>query len=182
MPRIDEFVAPPTMREPDKWLAVLRIVVGLWFLKSILTKITIALAWGVLPVPAASDRWITTMPRLITQYAAANPFPSYRSFLLSTVVPHARLFATLTGIGEVVIGIGLTFGLFTVLTAAIGLVQVVFYGLAVQHMSPGQQGFHILLFVCMVAFIAARAGRTWGADGSLRGRHARSALGRLRLG
>lgn len=182
MPTTDEFVSPQTMRAPDKWLAVLRIVVGLWFLKSILTKITIALAWGVLPVPAASDRWITTMPRLLAKYAAANPFTSYRSFLLGTVVPHATLFATLTGIGEVVVGIGLTFGLFTVLAAAIGLVQVVFYGLAVQHTTPGQQGFHLLLFVCMVAFIAARAGRTWGVDGWLRGRHARSALGRLPLG
>lgn len=182
MPRTNGVASQQTMLSPDKWLAVLRIVVGFWFVKSVLTKITIALAWGVLPVPAASDRRITTMPRLIMKYAAANPFSSYRFFLLGTVVPHARLFATLTGLGEVVIGIGLTFGLFTVLASAIGLVQVVFYGLAVQHTSPGQQGFHILLFVCMVAFMAARAGRKWGVDGWLRARRSTSALARLPLG
>ena len=38
------------------------------------------------------------------------------------------------------------------------------YGLATQWMSPGQQGFHIVLFALMLAFFFARAGRTWGLD------------------
>lgn len=171
-----------TMRAPDRWLAVLRIVVGLWFFKSIFTKFAIVLAWGVLPVPATTGRWIATMPRLIAKYAAGNPFPAYKAFLLGTVVPHARLFATLTGLGEVAIGIGLTFGFLTVLAAILGLIQVIFYGFAVQHTSPGQQGFHILLFACMIAFLVARAGRTWGVDGWLRRNRPHSLLSRLPLG
>ena len=41
-----------------EWLAVLRIAVGLYFAKAVITKLTIVLAGGVVPVPAVSDRWL----------------------------------------------------------------------------------------------------------------------------
>ena len=41
------------------------------------------------------------------------------------------------------------------------------YGLATQWMSPGQQGFHFVLFVLMLAFFFSRAGRIWGLDGRI---------------
>jgi uncharacterized membrane protein YphA (DoxX/SURF4 family) len=153
----------PQMRHPDRWLAALRIVVGLWFLKAILTKLTVTLAWGVLPVPVASDRWIAVMPKLIAQYAAEHPIPAYRAFLLDVVAPN-EVFAHLTALGEVAVGLSLTLGLLTEVGAFFGLLQVVFYGLAVQHTSPGQQGFHVLLATSMLAFLFARAGRVWGVD------------------
>jgi hypothetical protein len=31
-------------------------------------------------------------------------------------------------------------------------------------MSPGQQGFHLVLSFLMLTFFFARAGRTWGLD------------------
>ena len=152
------------MRHPDRWLALLRITVGLWFLKGVVTKLAITVVAGVLPVPVASERWIETMPRLIARYAAENPFPVYKAFLLDTVVSNPA-FAHLTALGEVAIGLALALGLFTEVGAAFGALQVVFYGLAVQHMSPGQQGFHVMLFAMMVACLFAHAGRTWGLDG-----------------
>ena len=151
------------MRHPERWLAVLRLTVGLWFLKSLFTKVTIALVAGIIPVPVASERWITTMPKLIARYAAENPFPAYKAFLLGTVVPN-QAYAHLTALGEAAIGISLTLGLFTEIGAAFGALQVVMYGLAVQHMSSGQQGFHVMLFAMMIAFLFAHAGRTWGVD------------------
>jgi len=169
--------SPPVQaspRYPDRWLAVLRITVGVWFLKSILTKVSVALVGGFLPVPVASARWIETMPTLIARYAADNPFPAYRGFLLGTVAPH-QAFAHLTALGEVAVGLSLVLGLFTEVGAAAGALQVIFYGLAVQHMSPGQQGFHVMLLAMMLAFLFARAGRTWGLDGWLARR--RSDLG-----
>lgn len=157
------------MIHPARWLAVLRIVVGLWFLKSLFTKLTIGLAWGFLPVPMATSRWIHVMPKLLTNYAAENPFPAYKSFLENTVIPNPA-FAHLTAVAEVAVGIALTFGILTVLGAFFGAIQVVFYGLAVQHMSSGQQGFHVMLFSMMIAFLFARAGRVWGVDGWIRRR------------
>ena len=44
------------------------------------------------------------------------------------------------------------------------MLQVIFYGLAVQHMSSGQQGFHVMLFAMMIAFLYTHAGRCFGLD------------------
>jgi len=175
--RVDE-----RMRFPERGLAVLRIVTGLWFLKGILTKLGLVLVGGFLPLPAASDRWVATMPRLLTRYAEGNPIEGYKHFLLDTVIPQSHLFANLTAFGEVAVGVGLTFGLLTVLASLVGLSLVIAYGLATFWQSPNQQGFHIVLFACMLVFMAARAGRYWGLDGWLRSRHPRSWLARLPLG
>ena len=163
------------MSHPERWLAVLRLTVGLWFLKSLFTKLTVGLVAGFLPVPMASDRWIATMPKLIARYAADNPFPAYRSFLLDTVAS-SHAFAHLTAIGEAAVGISLTLGLLTELGAVFGALQVIMYGLAVQHMSSGQQGFHVMLLAMMIAFLFAHAGRTGGADGWLSGRWKRQSI------
>ena len=48
--------APVTMSHPAEWLAVLRIAVGLYFVKSLVTKMTLVMLGGVLPVPAVSQR------------------------------------------------------------------------------------------------------------------------------
>lgn len=157
------------MRHSQQWLAILRLTVGLWFLKSLFTKLTVGFVAGFIPVPMASDRWIEVMPKLIARYAAENPFPLYKSFLLDTVIPN-QAFAHLTAIGEAAIGISLTLGLLTELGAVFGALQVIMYGLAVQHMSSGQQGFHVMLFAMMIAFLFSHAGRTWGLDAWLANR------------
>jgi thiosulfate dehydrogenase [quinone] large subunit len=167
---IPESATVPGMRWPDRGLAALRIVVGLWFVKSFVTKLGLVWLGGVIPVPGANGRWIATMPRLLARYAEGNPIGFYRQFLLDTVVPHGTPFAHLTAVGETAVGIGLTFGLLTVLASLIGLTLVTAYGLANFWQGPSQQGFHLLLFACLVVFIAVRAGRCWGLDGWLLGR------------
>jgi hypothetical protein len=84
------------MHYAERGLAVLRIVTGLWFLKGILTKIGLVYVGGFLPLPAASNRWVTTMPKLLTRYADGNPIDGYKQFLVDTVIPHAHLFANVT--------------------------------------------------------------------------------------
>ena len=147
------------------WLAVLRIAVGLYFAKAVITKLTIVLAGGVVPVPAVSDRWLATMPKIVEKQAVGNPIGFYKNFLEQTVLTHSSLFAHLTAWGESVAGLGLTLGLFTGLASLVGLSLVINYGLATQWMSSGQQGFHLLLFTLMLAFFFSRAGRRWGLDG-----------------
>jgi uncharacterized membrane protein YphA (DoxX/SURF4 family) len=174
---------PPTvtMSHPAEWLAVLRIVVGLYFVKSLVTKMTLVLLGGVLPIPAVSARWLEVMPKIVTRQASENPIAFYKHFLESTVLTNSNFFAQLTAWGETVVGIGLTLGLLTGLASLIGIVLVINYGLATQWMSPGQQGFHLVLFFLMLAFFFARAGRTWGVDGRLARRWPRSFLARQPL-
>ena len=174
---------PPTvtMSHPAEWLAVLRIVVGLYFVKSLVTKMSFVMLGGVLPIPAVSPRWLEVMPKIVTKQASENPIAFYKHFLEGTVLTNSNLFAQLTAWGETVVGIGLTLGLLTGLASVIGLILVINYGLATQWMSPGQQGFHYVLFFLMVAFFFARAGRTWGVDGWLARRSPRSFFARRPL-
>jgi thiosulfate dehydrogenase [quinone] large subunit len=152
------------MTRPAQWLALLRIVVGLYFVKSLITKMSIVTIGGFLPVPIVSERWLTVMPKIVARQASDNPLTFYKQFLEGTVLTHSSVFAQLTAWGETVVGLGLTLGLLTGIASLVGLLLVTNYGLATQWMSPGQQGFHLVLFFLMLAFFFARAGRTWGLD------------------
>jgi thiosulfate dehydrogenase (quinone) large subunit len=152
---------------PQTCIALLRLVVGVWFIKAVWTKLTLAYLGGVIPYPAVSPRFLAFHPKRVAEFAADNPVEWYKAFLQNTVLPHAALFATLQTYGEVVVGLGLILGLFTRLTAVIGLVLALNYGLATQWMTFGQQGFHLLLITSMVIFLVAGAGRTWGLDAVL---------------
>src|SRR5919197_2055336 len=155
------------MKVPQIWLAVLRIVVGAWFLKAVWTKLTVELAWGVVPYLAVSPRFLGFQPKRVAEFANGNPVTWYKQFLEDTVLPHAQLFANLQAYGEVAVGIALLLGFCVGLTALIGLFLTLNYGLATQWMSFGQQGFHLLLITSMIIFLGARAGRVWGLDGLL---------------
>ena len=155
------------MRAPERWLAVLRIVVGIWFVKSVATKLSWSLAAGLIPVPVASPRWIAFLPRRLQEYAEGNPLDWYAGFLVDVAIPNATVFAHLTAFGEAAVGIGLTLGLLTGPASAIGLLLVVNYFLANFWMGAAQQGFHLLLLAALLAFLGARAGRVWGVDGWL---------------
>jgi uncharacterized membrane protein YphA (DoxX/SURF4 family) len=152
------------MSHSDRWLAFLRIVVGLYFAKSVITKLGIVMVGGVLPLPGASERWISTLPKIVAKQAADNPILFYKHFLENTVLTHPETFAHLTAWGETIAGVGLTLGLLTGIASLVGLVLVINYGLATQWMSPGQLGFHIMLTAMIIAFFFARAGRRWGLD------------------
>jgi len=169
---------PVTMAHPARWLAVIRIVIGLYFGKAMVTKMTISMAGGFLPFPAVQDRWISVMPMIVANQAAGNPIRFYKDFLEGTVLAHSSLFAHLTAWGEVVVGVGLTLGLLSGVASLTGLVLVINYGLATQWMSPGQQGFHLVLVALMATFFLARAGRTWGLDARLATRNPESILAR----
>jgi uncharacterized membrane protein YphA (DoxX/SURF4 family) len=169
---------PVTMSHPTQWLAVIRIVIGLYFAKAMWTKMTIVLVGGVLPLPAVQDRWISVMPTIVAKQAAGNPLLFYKHFLEETVLTHSDLFAHLTAWGEVITGVGLTLGLLTGIASLVGMALVINYGLATQWMSPGQQGFHLVLFTLMVAFFFSRAGRTWGLDAWIATRKPKSPLAR----
>jgi uncharacterized membrane protein YphA (DoxX/SURF4 family) len=170
--------AAVAMSHPAEWLAVLRIVVGLYFVKSLITKMSVVLLGGVLPIPAVSERWLSVMPKIVAKQASENPLSFYKQFLEGTVLQHSNVFAQLTAWGETVVGIGLTLGFLTGLASIVGLLLVINYGLATQWMSPGQQGFHLVLFFLMLTFFFARTGRRWGLDAWLARRRPGSLLSR----
>ena len=160
--------AVPERAAAGRGLALIRIIVGLWFAKALWTKLL--LVGGVMPVPLASGRWVETMPKIIARQMAENPIGWYKAFVEGTVLPNAPFFAHLTALGETVAGILLVLGLFSGAGALIALMLAINYGLATWHISPASQGFHRTLVADMVGLFVGRAGFTWGLDAWLRAR------------
>lgn len=152
------------MRAPAAWLALSRVVTGLWFLKASVTKLAFVLAGGFFPLPTVAGRYLSFMPKRLAEFAAGNPLGWYRDFLEAIVLPNVGLFAHLQTFGEVAVGLGLTLGLLTSTSAAVGLLLTANYFLATQWMGFCQQGFHLVLGAGMLAFLGARAGRVAGLD------------------
>ena len=73
------------MLAPEGWLALLRVVVGAWFVKAVWTKLTVAFAWGVLPYLTVSPRFVGFHPKRVAEFAAGNPIGWYNEFLEQTV-------------------------------------------------------------------------------------------------
>src|SRR5713226_2097028 len=146
------------------WIAILRVVVGAWFLKAVWTKLTLAFALGAIPYPVVSPRFLGFHPKRVAEFAAGNPVGWYKEFLEGPVLSNAKVWAALQAYAEAAVGVGLVLGLLTGLSALVGLVLTLNYGLATQWMSFGQQGFHVLLTTSMLIFLTTRAGRAWGID------------------
>lgn len=155
---------PIDMSHPSRWLAVLRILVGLWFLKALTTKLDFVLLGGFFPFVGVEPRWIEMMPNILAKQIADNPILWYKSFLENTVVPNSVLFAQLTAWGEVLVGLSLVTGCFAGLGALGGLWLSLNYGLASAHLSSASLGFHYMLVITMITLFLARSGRAWGLD------------------
>jgi thiosulfate dehydrogenase (quinone) large subunit len=158
-------VRPPVaMFHPARWIAVLRIAIGLYFVKSLWTKLDLVFVGGIVPYVHVERRWLEVMPEIVARQAAGNPLPWYKAFLEQSVLTHSEMFASLTAWGEALVGISLVLGLLSGLGALGGFLLSANYGLASQHLSPASFGFHYVLVIVMAVLFLARAGRVCGLD------------------
>lgn len=156
---------PVEMSNPSRWLAVLRVAVGFWFLKALWTKMDFVLLGGFFPFLGVEPRWIESMPMVIGKQMAENPIVWYKAFVESHVLTNVPLYAALTAWGEVLVGLSLVSGFCAGLGALGGLWLAGNYGLASWHMSPASAGFHFMLITTFIVLFLARSGRAWGLDG-----------------
>jgi uncharacterized membrane protein YphA (DoxX/SURF4 family) len=159
--------ATPTaieMSNPSRWLAVLRILMGLWFVKALWSKMDLVLLGGFFPFLGVEPRWIAKMPEIVARQAAENPIAWYKAFLEQTVLTHATLYAHMTAWGEVLVGLSLTLGFCAGLGALGGLWLSFNYGLASQHLAPASLGFHYMLVIVTAILFLVRSGRVLGLD------------------
>src|SRR5207302_8546770 len=94
------------MNHPDRAVALLRVVVGAWFIKAVWTKVSYGIVAGVIPYPMVSPRFVALHPRRVAECGAGNPIGWYRGCLQTTVLPRAEPFSTLQTSGEVGRGVG----------------------------------------------------------------------------
>ncbi|MDH4121718.1 MAG: DoxX family membrane protein [Deltaproteobacteria bacterium] len=141
-----------------KGLSLLRIALGVWFLKLGLAHIDLA------HFPQAGGHWHREMDRLFTLYLSKHPYPWFVSFVQSQVLPHKELFVNYTSVLELAAGALLFLGLLTPLISLLMIPYALFFMLLEVHYGLGPQGLYFALAVACVAFIMARAGRVWGLD------------------
>jgi thiosulfate dehydrogenase (quinone) large subunit len=166
------------MSNPSQCLAVLRILVGFWFVKALTSKLDFVLLGGFFPFPEVEPRWIAKMPELVARQAAENPILWYKAFVEHTVLPNSAVFAAMIAWGETLVGLSLTTGCLAGLGALGGLWLSINYGLASAHMSPASLGFHYMLVITIAVLFLARSGRSWGLDAWIAWRWPHSVLTR----
>ncbi len=106
----------PSTETTAKWLAVLRIYAGAF--------------WLIHGVPKfLGPQFLGYLPEAAHKLAAGPPGP-YHTFLVGTVVPHADLFAQMMRAGEVLVGVSLLLGLVTRAGAIGGMFLALNYMLA----------------------------------------------------
>lgn len=96
-------------------------------------------------------------------FAMRNAYPGYRDFLASVVAPHATLFATLTTIGEIVVGGALILGIGTRL-AGVAAIFVLANYLCAKGTRPWVPSIDASDIALAVLIVAGAAGRRLGAD------------------
>ena len=152
------------MTVAERWLAVLRVLMGLLFLESGVHKMSWGGAGERLAIPAVSRRWQEALPKRLLEFAEKNPIGWYRAFLYHTAIPNGRLFASLVAWGELLLGFALTFGLLARLASFAGFFLAGNYFLADFWMGPCQRNLGLLLLTIFLILGSANAGRLWGVD------------------
>lgn len=141
-----------------RWLAVVRILVGVLFIHAALPKV--------------SARFLLDFPSFVRACIAGNPFPWFAAFLQHVVLPNQQVFAILTLLGQLLIGVALLVGFLTGVASLAGVLYAACFLLATSHLAPGHFPFlpatweapgAYALLVLLLLFVT-RAGRTWGLD------------------
>jgi thiosulfate dehydrogenase [quinone] large subunit len=149
----------------EQWLAILRIGIGLWWLKSVLHKPLKKFISGQMV------NWTLAL-------ADNHPVPAYGRLIKATVAPNASWFPYLVLAGEAAVGIGLIFGFLTPISLLVAIFLNLNY-LALAGVKPkdisvnsayqceqGQNYTMLLAEVVLLAMVTV-SGCTWSIDGLL---------------
>jgi len=149
--------------EANQWLALLRITVGLWWIKSILHKPLRKFVSGQM------TQWTLTL-------ADNHPVPAFGKLIRGIVAPTASWFPYLILAGEAAVGLGLTFGLFTPISALVGIFMNLNYlalacvrpkDLSVNAAYQSEQGQNLMMIASEIIIFVLAAGSVWSLDSAL---------------
>lgn len=147
----------------QQWVAILRIAIGLWWIKSVLHKpLRRFLAHGM------AD-WTVSL-------AENHPVPAYGTFIKALVGRNRGWFPYLVVGGEAAVGIGLTIGFLTPVSALVGIFMNVNY-LALAGVRPKEksvnpcyeceQGQNWTMIAAQVVLFMVASWSVWSLDAAL---------------
>ena len=145
------------------WLAILRIAVGLWWIKSVLHKPLRKFIEG------GMVDWTISL-------ADNHPVPAFASVIRTMVGKKRSWFPYLVIAGEAATGIGLTLGFLTPISALVGIFMNLNY-LALAGVKPKdrsvnpayqcEQGQNFMMIAAEVILIVLASGAVWSLDSLL---------------
>lgn len=146
----------PSSNTYAKWLAVLRIYTGAFWLIHGLPKFLDSTSF----MPPSG-----IMSMLIAKSVAASSGP-YHDFLLSTVTPNIMVFANLVRFGEVLVGISLVLGLLSRFGGLFGVILALNYFLAKGSGATidGYAGLDFAAIALSFIHLVLPTGLVWGMD------------------
>ena len=146
-------------KRTQQTLAVMRIVMGLMFLAS-----------GWYKVFTPQIYWQNFLDQ-VQSWVRGPAVDFYQPFLLNVVIDHPRVFASLIGMTELFLGVGLLLGLAVRPVALIGMLYMLNL-MCATIFAPGPhapmgayvgaQVEHLATFFLLATFAIAHAGETWG--------------------
>jgi len=149
----------------NQWLAILRIGIGLWWLKSFLHKPHKRFVGGQMV------GWTVAL-------AENHPVPAFGRAIKRVVAPNAAWFPYLILAGELAVGLGLIFGFLTPISLLVAVFLNLNY-LALAGVRPKDisvnaayqceqgQNWNMLIAEVVLFFTLAFSGCTWSVDGLL---------------
>lgn len=143
----------PLTNSPAIWLVLLRVAIGLIWLRSGLLKII--------------KREYLDYDEKLTRFMSGNPFPWYRAFLQSCVLPYSLAAGYFFVTAEVALGISLILGLFTVPSCFIGMFMNINFRLAAGWQNPSNTPLNYLMIACQLLIVASGAGTYLSLDSLL---------------
>ena len=148
-----------------QWLAILRIGVGLWWLKSFLHK-------------PHRDFVSGDMVNWTLSLADNHPVPAFGRMIRGLIEPNASWFPYLILLGELAVGIGMTLGLLTPISILVAIFlnlnYILLAGVRPKDISVNKayqceqgQNWNMIVAEVVLFFTVAAAGCTWSVDGAL---------------
>ena len=138
----------------EEWLAILRIGIGLWWLESVRHKDLRAFLRG------GSRAWVESLLK-------EHPLPIFGAFIqrVSLNSQNAWIFTSwLVVLGELSVGISLTFGFLTFIGLIVGILLNLNYLLLAGLKDLGEQGQNAMMILIQVVLFTTSSGNVWGLD------------------
>lgn len=158
------------MHQAERGVALLRIFSGVWLLRAALAH----LAWT--PWPWASPAWVQAVADQLAGHALRHPSFWVRYLIQQVLLPHVGVTAGLSVDIELLAGLSLALGAFTLVGALLGLLIALCQGVLLHYLGDAYLGFALLQGLVMVIVFITRAGRRWGLDAVFSGLQSRSLL------
>jgi hypothetical protein len=155
--------APMGTHQAERGIAVIRIVAGFWILRAALSH----LAWT--PWPWAASFWVQAVTGQLARHALDHPSFWVRYFVQQALLPNAEAYAGITVVLQLLAGISLTFGLFTVPGGIIAALLALIAAVLTHYQSDLLLGFYLLEGTAAAVCAFTRSGRRWGFDSFLSG-------------